>query len=110
MQQVPAGGSQAAQAAQAADMMNQTMADGFEALRADRLLERVTPKTFSKIFPTNAVGICCLCLVGDEFWQFGQAFVTKRGINNTLAEVKPVVSTAPRSYNTINLPIPNMSK
>lgn len=113
VQHVPAGG---APAAQAAVMMNQTMAEGFEALRADRILEReaaAIPKTFSEIFPATAVGIRRLCLVGDddnrlpEFWQFWasvkgkkaaglaafNSFIIKRANHHTSAEVMPVVST-----------------
>jgi hypothetical protein len=104
-------------AAQAAVIMNQTVAEGFEALRADRLLEQeaaAVPKTFSEMFPANAVCIHCLCLVGDdddrlpEFWQFWASvkgkkaaglaaftsFVTRQANNQISAEVVPVVSTA----------------
>ena len=67
------------QMAQTAAIIGRTVAEGFETLRADRALEReaaANQKSFSEVFPANAIGIRRLCQAGNdddilpEFWRF----------------------------------------
>lgn len=99
-----------------AAMVNRTVAEGFEALRADRAEDRAAaavPKPFSEVFPATAAGIRRLCLAGDNdellprFWRFFATIKGKKGaglsaFSNFLVErakepdsarVRPVVST-----------------
>jgi hypothetical protein len=108
---------QAAHVAAVAAVVNQTVADGFEALRADRLQEReaaALPKSFSAVFPANAMGIRRLCMAGNDdemlpdFWKFfaelkGKKgpglsalthYVSKRAGNDDSAGIRPLISTA----------------
>lgn len=103
--------------AQTVAIVNQTVAEGFEAMRADRLQEReaaAAPRSFSDIFPANAVGIRRLCLAGNdddlipEFWQRYANVKGKKGLGMSIfnkmvqeragmedsAGVTPVISTA----------------
>ena len=100
-----------------AALMNQTVAEGFEALRADRALEReaaAVAKTFSEVFPASAPGLRRLCQAGNDdallppFWTFFSnnkgkkavglssfiSDVTTRGKAPDSAGVQPIVSTA----------------
>ena len=102
--------------AQTAAILGQTVADGFNALRADRVLERetaATPKSFSEVFPANATAIRRLCHADNdddrlpEFWIFlasvkgkkaaGLAafinYVTIRSNTEGSSRVLPIVST-----------------
>lgn len=103
--------------AQTVALVNQTVADGFEAIRADRILEReaaAIPKTFTEVFPAMAMGVRRLCLAGNEdellpqFWRFFasvkgkkaqslSAFMealNRRANDADSTKVKPVVSTS----------------
>lgn len=106
----------AAPLAQTIAIVNQTVAEGFEAMRADRLQEReaaAVPKPFSVVFPANATGIRRLCLAGNDddllpdFWQRFANVKGKKGLGlsifnsmvqeragmETSAGVTPVIST-----------------
>ena len=104
------------QLAQTAAILGQTVADDFNALGADRALERetaATPKSFSEVFPANAAAIRRLCHAGNDddllpdFWTFlasdkgkkaaGLAafinYVTIRSNAEGSSRVLPIVST-----------------
>jgi hypothetical protein len=109
-------------ALQAAALIGQTVTEGFNALRADRLQERenTNPKSFSEQFPANGAAIRRLCLAGNdddqlpEFWQFFASVKGKKGqalpaFNNFLinrasqaesAGVLPIIS--PQLFNNIS--------
>lgn len=112
---MPAPNAQGPQVAAA--LVNQTVAEGFEALRADRVLEReaaAIPKSFSEVFPAAAVGLRRLCLAGNddellpEYWQSFASLkgkkaaglstliyhVTKRSNEHDSTGVLPIISTA----------------
>ena len=110
-------------AAQAAVLIGQSVAEGFEALRADRAQEREAQdatKSFSAQYPASGGPIRRLCLVGDdddllpEFWKFLASVKTKKvqglpALNSLLdarindptsAGVRPIISAA--LYSTIS--------
>jgi hypothetical protein len=103
-------------AAQTAAIIGQTVAEGFEALRADRALEReanTAAKSFSEQFPANGTAMRRLCQAQNdddllpEFWRFyamvkgkkGPAlsalvnFVQLRSREPTSTQVLPIIST-----------------
>lgn len=77
---------------QVAQVAMLVMAEHREAMRADRLQEReadreekAAEKSFSVVFPANALGLRRLCLAGNddellpEFWQFFASIKGKKG-------------------------------
>ena len=98
-------------------LINQTMAEGFDALRADRIQERemaAALKPFDEVFPSGGLCIRRLCLVDQDddllpqFWKFfakikGKKaagmqmfdnYVTVRTKEDDSAGVLPIVSTS----------------